>query len=65
MIQTPRRIQMNRSQIIHLKIGHLFQNLFRTQTGGEKIEHINHPDAHPAYARTTTALFGVDGYSLK
>ena len=55
---------MDGSQIIHLKIGHLFQNLFGTQTGGEKIEHVNHTDAHAANARATAALFGIDGYSL-
>ena len=56
---------MNGSQIIHLKIGHLFQNLFRTQTRGKKIEHVYHPDAHAANARATAALFGIDSYSFQ
>lgn len=56
---------MNGSQIIHLKIGHLFQNLFGTETSGEKIEYIDHPDAHAANTWTTAALFGIDGDSFQ
>jgi hypothetical protein len=41
MVQTPGRIAQSRSDIFHLEIRKLFEDLFGIQAGDEEIEYID------------------------
>jgi hypothetical protein len=51
--------------VLRLEVGHFLQNLLLRQPGREEIKHIDDPDAHPADARATSALGGVDGDAIR
>ena len=65
MVKPSCRVKKGGFQIIHLKVGHLFEYLFRTEAGGEKVEHIHHTDAHATDARPPAALLRVDSNSFE
>jgi hypothetical protein len=49
-----------RRDVLRLEVGQFLQDLLLGQPGGEQIKHIYNPNTHPADARPTSALGGVD-----
>src|ERR1043165_3913617 len=65
MVEPACGVKQCRAQVVGLKVGHLFENLFGVQAGGEEVEHVCHADAHAADAGAAAALLGVDRDSFK
>ena len=47
------------------EVGEVLQNFRLRHAGGEHVEHILDPDAHPADAGASAALGGVDGDAVE
>jgi hypothetical protein len=43
-----------------LEIGEVFENFGLGHTGGEEVEHVLNPDAHPTDAGTSSTLIGIE-----
>ena len=65
MIDATARKPQTRLEVIGLQVGHLFENLRRFETGREEVQNIAHTNAHPADARTSAALFWIDGDTVE
>ncbi len=65
MIQTPRRVQEARRDVIRLQVREVGQDLFMRFACCEQLQHVDHAHAHPADARTASALLRTDGDTLE
>jgi hypothetical protein len=65
MIQATARITKAGEDIIEFQVGKLGNHLLGSEACREQIENVHDPDAHAADARTTAALLGVHGDSIR
>ena len=61
MIEPARGKVQGGAQIFRFEIGHLVEDLFGRQAGGEEVQDVSHPNPHAANARTTATLLRIDG----
>ena len=64
MIQATAGEAKTRGDIGELQIRQLREDLLRREPGREEIQDVDDTDAHPANARTPTALLRIDGDAI-
>ena len=64
MVEAPAGEAQARLDVVGLEIRQLGQHLVGRQSGREEVQDIAHTDSHAADARTTTALFRIDGDAI-
>lgn len=65
MIQFLRGVFEARANVIRFEIGIIFEDLGFWHPGGQQVEHVLDPDAHPTDARPTAALVGIEGDTFR
>lgn len=60
MVESTSRVEEARRNVLALEVRKILQDLFRTLTSRQQLEHVDDAHSQAANARTTAALFGAN-----